>query len=128
MQRDNRETVGIRPRRATEEWQGTNIGSFLISDVGGIDTLQVVAGTVFGGMSSELGEGDVIPDPVNGISKIESVSFKILNNFKTNKKEVWDFRFESSAKQIRVIEALNGELVTNEIIQNSLIEDGNLVW
>jgi len=69
--------------------------------------------------------GELIFD--NGISKIESVPFKILNNFNTNKKEILDFRFESSAKQIRVIEALNGELVTNEIIADALIEDGNLV-
>ncbi|NOY47024.1 MAG: adenine deaminase, partial [Chlorobi bacterium] len=51
----------------------------------------------------------------------------VLNNFNTSKKQVSDFRFESSAKQIRVIEALNGELVTHEIIENALIEDGNLV-
>ncbi len=62
-----------------------------------------------------------------GVSKIKSVPFKILNNFKTSKKQVSDFRFESSAKQIRVIEALNGELVTKELIENALIKDGNLV-
>ena len=62
-----------------------------------------------------------------GISKIESIPFKILNNFNTNKKSISDFRVESNAKQIRVIEALEGELVTNELIENSLIEDGNLV-
>ena len=62
-----------------------------------------------------------------GISKIESVPFEILNNFNTNKKSISDFRVESNAKQIRVIEALEGELVTNELIENSLIEDGNLV-
>ena len=63
----------------------------------------------------------------NGVSNIKSVPFEILNNFNTNKKEVSDFRFESSVKQIRVIEALNGELVTNDIILDSFIEDGNLV-
>ena len=62
-----------------------------------------------------------------GISKIESIPFKILNNFNTNKKSISDFRVESNAKQIRVIEALEGELVTNELIENSLIENGNLV-
>ena len=61
------------------------------------------------------------------ISKIESVPFKILNNFNTNKKSISDFRVESNAKQIRVIEALEGELVTNELIENSLIENGNLI-
>ena len=63
----------------------------------------------------------------NNQSLIKSVAFEILNNFNTNTKVVSDFKFESSAKQIRVIEALNGELVTNEIIADSLLENGNLV-
>ena len=41
--------------------------------------------------------------------------------------EVEDFRFASSSEKIRVIEALDGELVTNEIAADSLIIDGNLV-
>lgn len=63
----------------------------------------------------------------NGQSYIKDVSFKNLNNFNTNPKTVHDFRFESSAKNIRVIECLDGELVTNEIIAETLIENGNLV-
>ncbi len=63
----------------------------------------------------------------NGDSFIESVPFEILNNFDTDKKKVTDFRFESSVEQIRVIEALDGELVTNQIESASLIADGNLV-
>jgi len=63
----------------------------------------------------------------NGISHIKSVPFKILNNFNTDKKEVSDFKYTTSAKQIRVIEALEGELVTNELIENSLVVNGNLV-
>ncbi len=69
--------------------------------------------------------GELVFD--KGKSKIESVPFEILNNFRTNKKEVNNFRFKSSTKQIRVIEALNGELVTKELIENALIKDGNLV-
>ncbi|BAO77649.1 adenine deaminase [Winogradskyella sp. PG-2] len=63
----------------------------------------------------------------NGISKIVPVEFENLNNFNTYKKQVSDFRFESSTRQIRVIECLDGQLVTNEIIANSTIEEGNLV-
>lgn len=63
----------------------------------------------------------------NGDSFIESVPFEILNNFDTDKKKVTDFRFESSVEKIRVIEALDGELVTNQIESASLIADGNLV-
>ena len=63
----------------------------------------------------------------NGHSYIKDVTFENLNNFNTNPKAVSDFRFESSAKNIRVIECLDGELVTNEIVAETLIENGNLV-
>jgi len=63
----------------------------------------------------------------NGESFVESVPFEVLNNFNTDKKKVADFRFESSSKKIRVIEALDGELVTNKVEADSLIVDGNLV-
>lgn len=63
----------------------------------------------------------------NGQSYIKEVQFKNLNNFNTNTKTVNDFRYESSAEKIRVIECLDGELITNEVIVNALIADGNLV-
>jgi adenine deaminase len=63
----------------------------------------------------------------NGESFVKSVPFEVLNNFDTDKKKVTDFRFDSSVEKIRVIEALDGELVTNQIEENSLIVDGNLV-
>ncbi|WP_422104891.1 adenine deaminase [Winogradskyella sp.] len=69
--------------------------------------------------------GELVYD--HGISKIESVEFENLNNFNTDKKDQSDFRFESNAQHIRVIECLDGELITNEIITDSTIEDGNLV-
>jgi len=62
-----------------------------------------------------------------GESFVESVDFEVLNNFDTDFKTVSDFEFKSSANKIRVIEALDGELVTNEIEADSLIEKGNLV-
>lgn len=70
-------------------------------------------------------DGELVFD--NGNSLIQPVEFQNLNNFNTDKKEISDFKFESISKQIRVIEALEGQLVTNEIIANSLIQDGNLV-
>ncbi|WP_339918063.1 adenine deaminase [Yeosuana marina] len=69
--------------------------------------------------------GELVFD--EGQSLIKSVNFELLNNFNTEKKSVLDFRFDASAEKIRVIEALEGQLVTNEIIADSLIEDGNLV-
>ena len=69
--------------------------------------------------------GELVFD--NGKSKIEHVDFEILNNFNTNKKVVSDFEFKSEAKQIRVIECLDGELVTNETIEKATLKEGNLV-
>ena len=63
----------------------------------------------------------------NGESFIKSVPFDILNNFNTEKKKIEDFRVTSSSPKIRVIEALDGELVTNEIQCNSTMIDRNLV-
>ena len=63
----------------------------------------------------------------NGKSFVKSVPFEVLNNFNTDIKKVTDFRLASSSKKIRVIEALDGELVTNNIEADSLIVDGNLV-
>ncbi len=60
-------------------------------------------------------------------SLIAPASFKILNNFNCSKKKISDFRFESTAKRIRVIEALEGQLVTNELIEDALLENGNVV-
>lgn len=70
-------------------------------------------------------DGELVFD--NGKSLIKPVEFKNLNNFNTDKKEVSDFKFESTSKKIRVIEALEGQLVTNEIIADSLIKEGNLI-
>lgn len=63
----------------------------------------------------------------NGESFVKSVDFEILNNFNVDKKSVSDFEFHSSSEKIRVIEALDGELVTNQIEADSLFKDGNLV-
>jgi adenine deaminase len=60
-------------------------------------------------------------------SFIKPVEFEILNNFNTDRKVVSEFRYESKASKIRVIEALEGQLVTNELTLDSLIEEGNLV-
>lgn len=63
----------------------------------------------------------------NGKSFVEDVDFEILNNFNTEKKQISDFEFHSASDRIRVIEALDGELVTNQIECDSLIQNGNLV-
>ncbi len=63
----------------------------------------------------------------NKKSFVKDVAFEVLNNFNTERKNVADFEFHSAAEKIRVIEALDGELVTNEIETDSLIKEGNLI-
>lgn len=63
----------------------------------------------------------------NGTILIKSVPFKNLNNFNCRMKVVSDFKLESSSKNIRVIEALEGQLVTNELIAEATVEADNLV-
>ena len=58
----------------------------------------------------------------NGKSYINDVVFETPNNFNISKKEISDFEILSSAKKIRVIEALEGQLITNEIHCDSKIE------
>ncbi|UAB75320.1 adenine deaminase [Mesoflavibacter sp. SCSIO 43206] len=69
--------------------------------------------------------GELVFD--NGTSLMPHINFENLNNFNTEKKEACDFKVESQAKNIRVIEALDGELVTNQILAEATIEHGNLV-
>ena len=63
----------------------------------------------------------------NNTSQIKPVSFKNLNNFNCNKKSVSDFKLKSSGKKIRVINALEGQLVTKESIEDPLVIDGYIV-
>jgi len=63
----------------------------------------------------------------NGQSFVKHIDFEKPNNFNTSKKQIADFELTSSAKTIRVIEALEGQLITNEIHCTPKIVDGNLV-
>jgi adenine deaminase len=63
----------------------------------------------------------------NGESFIAHVPFETPNNFNIISKEINDFAVSGSGSKIRVIEALEGQLITNEIHCESLIVDGNIV-
>src|SRR5436190_7751099 len=61
----------------------------------------------------------------NGKSKIESQKSKIINNFSCSKKEVNEFHYllnkygdEENIEQVNVIEALDGQLITNKLLKN----------
>jgi len=60
-----------------------------------------------------------------GKSKIESGKPKVINNFSCSKKKVEDFQYllnkygeEENIEQVNVIEALDGQLITNKLIKN----------
>nr|WP_321224427.1 adenine deaminase [uncultured Psychroserpens sp.] len=69
--------------------------------------------------------GELVSD--QGNSKLQTITFKNLNNFKTTEKNINDFKVPSQAEKIRVIEALEGQLVTNELKEEATIENQNLV-
>lgn len=70
-------------------------------------------------------DGELVAE--NGKSFVPSVLFETPNNFNISEKKITDFAATSSAKKIRVIEALEGQLITNEIHHKPKIEKGNLV-
>jgi adenine deaminase len=63
----------------------------------------------------------------NGKSFVKHIEFEKPNNFNTSAKTISEFEVSSSAKTIRVIEALEGQLITNEIHHSSLLINGKLV-
>ena len=63
----------------------------------------------------------------HGVSHIAPVKFEILNNFNTKPKSVSDFKYHPNTNKIRVIECLDGELVTNALVEDATILNGNLV-
>jgi adenine deaminase len=63
----------------------------------------------------------------NGESFVADVPFERPNNFNITSKEISDFEISGSGSKIRVIEALEGQLITNEIHYEPLIIDGKIV-
>jgi adenine deaminase len=67
----------------------------------------------------------------NGKSKIETVKSKVINNFSCNKKEVMDFETPlintGLPIPIPVIEALDGQLITNKLFHTPKVRFGNII-
>lgn len=63
----------------------------------------------------------------NGKTLIEQVPAEQPNIFNAEMKNVSDFHISPSGKKLRVIEAYDGQLITNEIIVDEKIENDNLV-
>ncbi|APD06221.1 adenine deaminase [Flavobacteriaceae bacterium UJ101] len=70
-------------------------------------------------------DGKLVAD--KGQTLIKTVPFSQPNNFNTTTKNVEDFEITSNASQIRVIEALEGQLITHELQENAFIKNENLI-
>ena len=70
-------------------------------------------------------DGELVAE--KGQSFVKHVPFETPNNFNIKAKEIPDFEIPSTASTIRVIEALEGQLITNEIHHESLLENGKIV-
>ncbi len=63
------------------------------------------------------------------IARNESVSLQTINNFFCTKKELTEFEvpFSENIKTIPVIEALDGQLITNKLFFEPKVEDGKII-
>ena len=60
----------------------------------------------------------------NGKTLIQPITNEIINNFHTSIKKPEDFQLKAHGSKVRVIEALDGQLITPEISGEILIKDG----
>jgi len=70
-------------------------------------------------------DGELVAE--KGQSFVKHVPFETPNNFNITAKTISDFEISSNASTIRVIEALEGQLITNEIHHESLLENGKII-
>jgi adenine deaminase len=69
--------------------------------------------------------GEVVAE--NGTVSLPEKTFEAINNFSVQPKKEEDFRVEARPKKNRVIVALDGQLITEEYITESKIENGFVV-
>lgn len=67
-------------------------------------------------------EGELVAE--NGKTLIRKIENPIINNFNTGFKTESDFKIKALGSKVRVIEALDGQLITPEIQGEILIQDG----
>lgn len=60
----------------------------------------------------------------NGKTRIPRVKNEIINHFNTSPKSPTDFQILAQSKQVRIIEALDGQLITPELQGEILLQDG----
>ncbi len=61
----------------------------------------------------------------NGISFIKNIESEIINNFNVDQKNIEEFQLKSNnAESIKVIEVIDGQLITNSFLTNPIIANG----
>ncbi|MCC6865811.1 MAG: adenine deaminase [Ignavibacteria bacterium] len=66
----------------------------------------------------------------NGVSLVKKVKTEIINNFNTSRKSIKDFELDAlsdGAPKIRVIKALDGQLLTEELREPAKLFDAKLI-
>ncbi len=69
--------------------------------------------------------GNIVAE--NGKTLIQTTNLEPVNNFKTSLKKVEDFEVSYNGGKIRIIEAIEGQLITNEFISAPKTENGKIV-
>ena len=87
---------------------------FLVIDK--LDNFSILKTYINGELVAEEGKSPIIRKPS-----------RIVNNFKVRKKEVTDFVLPYKEGNLNVIEALDGQLITNKLIATPKIVDGYVV-
>lgn len=62
----------------------------------------------------------------NGVTRIPRVEEGTINNFGAGRIDAASLRLPAATDRIRVIEALDGQLITNEVHASAILEDGAL--
>ncbi len=104
------------------EHYGLNTGLLRIGD--SADFIQIDNFEDFNVLKTFIG-GTLVAE--NGKSLIEHQETAPVNFFKAVKLTENDLQIEPKGKRIRVIEVIEGELITNEIFANEKIHDNNLI-
>lgn len=65
----------------------------------------------------------------NGRTLLPYLQAKLINNFAATPKLIQDFSIHATTSQLnlRVIEAIEGQLITNELVMPGKVKDGNLI-
>jgi adenine deaminase len=101
---------------------GMEVGKLQVNDpadfivVNNLEEFDVQQTYVDGSLVAEKGE-----------TRIARVENKIINNFSTSAKKVDDFKVVDHDDEIRVIEAMDGQLITNELRYSPKVTAGQVV-